>query len=82
MNCPPIFVQTKTGKYMSLKPGKKEEMIALFYPLQFVFLWFDDMLKIQYLQNDKFITITESEFLWISTHLYELKLTNVLTLFE
>ena len=82
MECPPIFVQTKTAKYLSLKPGKKEEMIALFYPLQFVFLWFDEQLKIQYLQDNKFINITENEFQWLSKNLYELKPRNVITLFE
>ena len=80
--CPPIFVQTKTAKYLSLKPGKKEEMIALFYPLQFVFLWFEDILKILYLDDNKFTTITESEFQWIVKNTYELKKKNVLTLFE
>ena len=82
MECPPIVVQTKTGKYLSLKPGKKEEMIALFYPLQFVFLWFEEELKIQYLKDNKFITITEKEFQWIATHTYKLNSTNVITLFE
>ena len=82
LELPPIFVQTKTAKYLSLKPGKKEEMIALFYPLQFVFLWFEDVLKILYLDGNKFITVTESEFQWIVKNTYELKKKNVLTLFE
>lgn len=57
-------------------------MIALFYPLQFVFLWFEDVLKILYLDGNKFVTITESEFQWIVKNTYELKKKNVLTLFE
>lgn len=57
-------------------------MIALFYPLQFVFLWFEDALKILYLDDKQFITITESEFQWIVKNTYELKKKNVLTLFE
>ena len=57
-------------------------MIALFYPLQFVFLWFEDILKILYLDDKQFTTITESEFQWIVKNTYELKKKNVLTLFE
>ena len=80
---PPAYIQTKTNKYVSIEKSKRDKMNSLNYKLQFVFLWFDEGMKIMHLQHgDKFVKVSIDEMVWAIKNTYKDMLDNNILLFN